>query len=160
MERDDNGTVLVRFLDFPQAHTFGEDEADALRHAQDALATVVDAYIKDRRDIPLPSAIMTRHGVAVPALVEAKIRLYETMRSAKVGKAELARRLRWHLPQVDRLLAMKHGSRLEQLEAAFRVLGKRIVVAIEDLSYRKPARPSRRTLARGRPHRANDKVRT
>jgi hypothetical protein len=37
-----------------------------------------------------------------------------------VGKAELARRLDCHLPQIDRLLAMTHGSQFEQLEAAFR----------------------------------------
>src|SRR5262249_50755828 len=99
----------------------------------DALATVIDAYIKDRRDIPVPSASRARHRVTVPALVEAKIRLYEAMRDADVGKSELARRLDWHLPQVDRLLAMTHGSKLEQLESAFQAMGKRLVIAIEDV---------------------------
>jgi antitoxin HicB len=114
LKRDDNGTVLVSFPDFPEAHTFGEDEADAVLRARDALSTVIDAYIKDRRDVPLPSATVTKHRVAVPALVEAKLRLYETMRSGKIGKADLAKRLGWHLPQVDRLLAMTHGSRLDR----------------------------------------------
>jgi antitoxin HicB len=150
-ERDDNGTVLVSFPDFPEAHTFGEDETDAALRARDALATVIDAYIKDRRDVPLPSATVTKHRVAVSALVEAKMRLYETMRSDKVGKADLAKRLGWHLPQVDRLLAMTHGSRLEQLEAAFRALGKRMVVGIEDV--REPPRRSRRHPARRRSRR-------
>ena len=54
------------------------------------------------------------------------MRLSVAMRAAKVGKAELWRRLDWHLPQVDRLLTMTHGSKLEQLEAAFGVLGRRI----------------------------------
>lgn len=134
LERDDNDTVLVRFPDFPEAHTFGDDINDALRHAQDALATVIDAYIKDRRDIPLPSAVMAKYRVTLPALVEAKVRLYEAMRAAKVGKSELARRLDWHLPQVDRLLEMTHGSRLEQLESAFRAIGKRLVIGVEELS--------------------------
>ena len=133
LERDDNDTVLVSFPDFPEAHTFGTDQADALSHALDALATAIDAYIKDRRDIPLPSAKITRHRVTMPALVEAKVRLYEVMRDARISKTELARRLDWHLPQVDRLLAMTHGSKLEQLEAAFRALGKRISVSVEDL---------------------------
>ena len=154
LERDDNGTVLVSFPDFPEAHTFGEDETDAVRHAQDALATVIDAYIKDRRDLPLPSATVTKRRVAVPALLEAKMRLYETMRASEVGKAELAKRLGWHLPQVDRLLAMTHGSRLEQLEAAFRALGKRMVVGIEDVAARKPPRRSRR-VASGRTRRGS-----
>ena len=93
LARDTNGTVLVRFLDFPEAHTFGEDIPDALRQAPDALATVIDAYIKDRRDLPLPSAVVTKYRVTVPALIEAKMRLYETMRTSKVGKSELAKRL-------------------------------------------------------------------
>ena len=49
LERDDNGTILVSFPDFPEAHTFGEDEADALVRAKDALATAIDAYISTRK---------------------------------------------------------------------------------------------------------------
>lgn len=154
LERDDNGTVLVSFPDFPEAHTFGDDEADAMKHAPDALATAIDAYIKDRRDIPLPSAIVTRHRVTVPALVETKVRLYEAMRAARVGKSELARRLHWHLPQVDRLLEMTHGSRLEQLEAAFGALGKRLVVGIQDVAVGSDRAAGRRRRARRRRARA------
>ena len=54
------------------------------------------------------------------------------MRAQSVGKAELARRLNCHLPQVDRLLDLLHSSRLDQLEAAFRALGKRISVVVEE----------------------------
>ena len=131
--RDDNDTFLVDFPDFPEAHTFGETLEKALTRAQDALATVVDGYIKDRREIPVPSALLTKYRVAMPALVEAKVSLYRTMRSARVTKSELARRLDVHLPQVDRLLEVRHGSRLEQIEAAFNALGKRLVVHVEDI---------------------------
>ena len=154
LERDDNDTILVSFPDFPEAHTFGDTAEEALRHATDALATVIDGYIKSRRDIPLPSAVVARHHVAVPSLIEAKIRLYETMRSARINKAALARRLNWHQPQVDRLLAMTHGSKLDQLDAAFRVMGKRLTVSVVDVPQpstrheRTPAK--RRTTAQGR----------
>jgi antitoxin HicB len=151
LERDDNSTILVSFPDFPEAHTFGDDQQDALVRAVDALATVIDAYIKDKRDIPLPSAIVAKHRVTMPALMEAKVALYESMRTAKIGKSELARRLDWHLPQVDRLLAMKHGSRLEQLEAAFRALGKRLVFGItEVVTPRRARRPESRRRVGGR----------
>jgi antitoxin HicB len=129
---DDNDTWLVTFPDVEGAVTFGDTIEDALAHAPDALATMLEAYIKDRRAIPRPSARRTKYRVAVPALVEAKIRLYEAMQERHVGKAELGRRLAWHPPQVDRLLAMKHSSHLAQLEAAFGALGKRLVVAVED----------------------------
>jgi antitoxin HicB len=156
LERDDNGTLLVSFLDFPEAHTFGDDVEEALQRAPDALATAIDAYIKDRRDIPLPSAIVTKHRVMVPALVEAKIRLYETMRGAGVRKADLAKRLKWHLPQVDRLLEMTHGSKLEQLESAFHAMGKRLVIGVEDIGVT-PTRARRRSSARVRRHTARNR---
>jgi antitoxin HicB len=68
--------------------------------------------------------------VSLPALSVAKIALYEIMRSASVGKAELARRLGWHLPQVDRLLDLRHASRLDQIETALRALGRELHVEI------------------------------
>ena len=139
---DDNDTVLVTFPDVEGAVTFGDTIEEALTRAPEALATILEAYIKDRRPIPPPSGRRTTYRVTVPALVEVKIRLYEAMRAAKVGKAELGRRLDWHLPQVDRLLAMTHGSKLEQLEAAFSALGKRLVVGVEDIGPRTPRRPA------------------
>jgi antitoxin HicB len=144
LERDDNGTVLVTLPDFPEVHTFGEDEPDALAHAVDALATGIDAYVKDRRDIPLPSAVATRHRVTLPALSEAKVRLYGAMRRGRVSKSELSRRLKWHPPQVDRLLDLKHESRLSQLEAAFGALGKKLVIGINDVSAERTTPPRSR----------------
>ena len=133
LSRDTNGTILVDFPDVPEAHTFGEDEDEALIHAVDALETALSTYIDDRRDIPKPSPVKRRGKfVTAPALTEAKLALYSAMRVQRVGKAELARRLNWHLPQVDRLLDLLHSSRLDQLETAFRALGKRISVVVEE----------------------------
>jgi len=148
LTKDDNDTILVSFPDFPEAHTFGDTTDEALERAADALATAIDAYIKDRRPIPPPSTRATRYRVAVPALVEAKMTLYDTMRTARVNKSELARRLHWHLPQVDRLLAMTHGSKLEQLESAFEAMGKRLVIAVEDVHGPKAAETKRRRRRR------------
>jgi antitoxin HicB len=90
-------------------------------------------YIDRRRDIPKPSALKrgTRF-VTLPALTEVKLELYSAMRRAGVGKAELASRLNVHLPQVDRLLDLSHGSRLDQLESAFHALGKRLSLSVQD----------------------------
>jgi antitoxin HicB len=68
----------------------------------------------------------------LPALTEAKLALYTAMLAAKVGKAEMARRLNCHLPQIERLLDLRHASRLDQLEAAFRALGKQLSVEIRE----------------------------
>ena len=130
---DDNGTLLVTFPDFPGAHTSGDDEPEALARALDTLETIIDAYIRDRQDIPAPSPA-TGPSVGLPALVAAKVQIYTAMRQQKIGKTALSRRLGVHLPQIDRLLDIKHGSKLDQLEAAARALGGtlEVVVSWED----------------------------
>ncbi|MGA9622837.1 MAG: type II toxin-antitoxin system HicB family antitoxin [Bryobacteraceae bacterium] len=133
LKPDTNGTMRVEFPDVPEANTFGEDADEALMQAVDALESALSIYIEDRRDIPKPSPVKRRgKAVILPALTEAKLALYSTMRANRVGKAELARRLNCHLPQVDRLLDLLHASRLDQIEAAFRVLGKRLGVEIQE----------------------------
>jgi antitoxin HicB len=129
---DTNGTLLVTFPDLAEATTFGEDEAEALLRAVDALETVLAARIDDREDIPLPSAPTGRPCVALPALSAAKVLLYRAMRKAGVRKADLARRLGWQGPQVDRLLDLGHASRLDQIEQALAALGKRLTVDVAD----------------------------
>lgn len=133
LKGDTNGTIRVSFPDVPEAHTFGEDQDEALMQAADALESALSLYVDDRREIPKPSPIQRgRKFVTLPALAEAKLALYSAMRASGVGKAEMARRLNCHLPQVDRLLDLMHASRLDQLEAAFRVLGKQLCVEVRD----------------------------
>jgi antitoxin HicB len=128
----ESGAVSVSFPDVPEAHAFGEDESEALARAVDALETALSMYVDARQAIPAPSRLKRRQkAVALPLLTEAKLALYEAMRTARVGKAELARRLNWHLPQVDRLLDLMHASRLDQIEDAFRALGLRLSISIE-----------------------------
>ena len=128
--KDTNDTILVDVPDVPEAHTFGEDREEALLRAPDAIESALLCYIDLRRDIPMPRATSKGPFVTLPALTEAKVALYTAMRTAKIGKAELARRLNCHLPQVDRLLDLRHASRLDQLEAAFRALGRQLSIEI------------------------------
>ncbi len=127
----DDGTILVDFPDFPEAHTFGDDKADALARAVDCLETALMLYIADRREIPTPSAARRRPLVTLSALSEAKVRLYQTMREQGTSKAELARRIGMQRPQVDRMLDLSHKSRLDQIETALGALGKRLVIQLE-----------------------------
>ena len=133
LESDTNQTILVSFPDFPEAHTFGDDESEALARAADLLGDVLADYVDARKEIPLPSRV--RKGerfVTLPVLTEVKVRLYREMRSTGIRKAELARRLGCHMRQVDRLLDIHHASRLDQIESAFAALNKRIVIDIQE----------------------------
>jgi len=88
-------------------------------------------YVMAKEPLPVPSAAQ-RKEVMVPlsALGMAKTALYQAMREQRVGRAELARRLRWHLAQVNRVLDLRHASKMEQVEAALAALGLRLIVDV------------------------------
>lgn len=138
LEPDDNGTLLVTCPLLPEVTSFGNDEADALRHAANAIEEALAARISDGLDIPVPPArparsraTRQRRIVTLPLMIALKVSLYRALREAKITRAELARRLRWNRESVDRLFRLDHASRLEQIEAAFSALGRRIDLSIE-----------------------------
>jgi antitoxin HicB len=61
-----------------------------------------------------------------------KLQLYWALRDAGITRAELARRLAWNRESVDRLFRLDHRSRLEQIEAAFAALGRKVDISIRD----------------------------
>lgn len=124
--QDDDGTVFVTSPDFPELTTFGDDRNEALARAADALEEAIAARIAARQDIPEPSAGEVR--VTVPTLTAIKALLYQGMRDQGIGKAELARRLGWHLPQIDRVLDVHHSSRLDRMDAALNAIGHQLEV--------------------------------
>jgi antitoxin HicB len=131
--QDDEGTVLVRIPDVPGAITYGETEAEALAHAVGALETALIGIMGKRGDIPAPSKpTKGQRVVTLPPSSAAKVALYQAMRAGGIRKTELARRLGAHLAQIDRLLDLRHASRLEQIDAALRAVGKQLVVTVKD----------------------------
>lgn len=125
----DDGTFLVTSPDFRELTTFGETRDEALMYAIGAFEEAIAARIAGREDIPAPSRGRTR--VTIPTQTAITSLLYRTMRESGVTKAELARRMHCHGPQVDRLLDPRHASRLDQFDAAFQALGRRLAVSLE-----------------------------
>ena len=116
---DDNDTILVIFPDLPGA-TFGEDEAEALANAVDALETILGSYVNDRLDIPKPSPANGRPTVSLTLLGSLKVAVYEAMRARGWRKVDLARAMGRNPRQIDRLLDLRHASTVAQLEQALR----------------------------------------
>ena len=125
---DDNGTVMVTFPDVPEAVTFGEDAADALARAPDALETALAGYIEDRRDIPVPSQNSRLTVVDLSLLAALKLQIYTAMRDRQWRKADLARAMTVNPRQIDRLLDLHHATPVSQLDAAFLVCGRRVII--------------------------------
>jgi antitoxin HicB len=131
---DDNDTLLVTFPDFPEAVTFGENEDDTRVRAIDALESVLNTYITDRRDIPAASPARGRPTVTPTLLGSLKVAVYQAMRDRGWRKADLARALDVNPRQVDRLLDLRHASTVTQLEKALAVCGKRADVETRELA--------------------------
>ena len=124
---EDEGTVMATSPDFPELTTFGDDRDEAIMRAVDALEEAIAARIHTGQDIPSPSKGEVRAGL--PTLTAVKVILYQGMRDEGVGKAEMARRLGWHLPQVDRVLDIQHHSRMDQMDAALGAIGRELHVS-------------------------------
>ena len=127
----DDGTVLVTFPDVPEAITFGADKDEALLYAVDALETALSIYVDARKALPVVSKPKRGQKTVRPSALEcAKLGVYQAMTEQGIKKAELARRLGWHMPQVDRLFDLRHASKLDQIEAAAKVLGRHLDVSV------------------------------
>jgi antitoxin HicB len=125
------GGFVVTFPDIPEAITQGEDKDEALLYAVDALEASLSFYVDGRKPLPVPSKPKRGQSVVHPSALESvKLAIYSEMITQGVRKSDLARRLGWHLPQVDRLLDLNHASRMEHLESAARSLGREIRLSV------------------------------
>jgi antitoxin HicB len=128
---DPDGGFTVTFRDVPEAITEGDTREEALLRAEDALESALAMYIAAGERLPAASqAEANEQIVPLSALGMAKAALYDAMRDQGVGRAELACRLRWHLPQVSRVLDLRHASRMEHVEAALAALGLRLIIDV------------------------------
>lgn len=129
---ESEGDHLVFCPDIPEMHSVGGSLEEALREAEDGLVSALSIYVDQRRAIPFPSQCKKgQHLVRLPALVVAKVGLWNAMQEQGLRKADLARLLEVNPTQVDRLVDFLHSSKIEQLEAALAALGKRIGVTVE-----------------------------
>jgi antitoxin HicB len=129
LEKDDNGTLLVTCRALPEVTTFGEGEADAMTHAIGAIEEALAARISDGQDIPAGD-MKGPHLVRLPALTSLKVELYRQLRDANITRADLVRRLHWNRESVDRLFRLDHNSRIDQIETAFKALGRNLDIEV------------------------------
>jgi antitoxin HicB len=131
-EGEKEGLVILTFPDVPEAITEGDGLPDALRQAEDALATALLSY--PLRKLPLPSADAdVGIEVTLSAEAAAKLAVLDAFAGSGLSKSELARRLGLRETEARRLLDPMHPTKLPRLQAALRVLGKRLVVGVEEI---------------------------
>ena len=128
---DEGGGFVVSFPDVPGANTCGDDRAEALEMAEDALAVALAGHVHERWDIPVPSPGRARSGPGRgTAAGGGEARALSAMREQGMTKTALAERLGLSESVVRRLLNPDHRSHISQIERALRVVGRRL--AVED----------------------------
>ncbi len=99
--------------------------------AEDALVTALSFYTDRAEPLPRPSPKDGRPLAYVPPLVAAKLALHDAMITASVTNVALAQQLGTDEKTVRRLRDPLHQSRINQVDTALRLLGKRIGIVIE-----------------------------
>jgi antitoxin HicB len=128
----DEGGFVVTCRDLPQLVTQGEDEADALSEAADAMDEVFAAYMLGGLSFPAPTKVKPdEHQVSPPAETMAKAALYVAMRDTGVTKVQLAKKLGVDEKEVRRLLDPHYGSKLPRIAQAIKALGHHLVIGLE-----------------------------
>lgn len=125
----DDGGVSVSFPDVPEALTCGDDRAEALAMARDALATALAAYVRERWEVPAASAAVNGQPlIAVPPVVATKLALYTAMRAQGVTNVALAARLGISESAVRKLVNPDHRSHIGHVEKALAAVGRTLVI--------------------------------
>ena len=128
---DEDGGFVATFPDVPEAITGGDDRAEALAMAEDALATALAGYVHEKWEIPTPSEpVDGQFSVPVPSVVAAKLALYSAMRAQRITKVELADRLGVTESAVRKLTNPDHRSHMSQVQRALREVGRRLKVEV------------------------------
>ena len=133
-ERGEKPAVLVvTFRDLPEAITQGRGEKDAIWQAADCLEEAIAGRIADGREIPRASRpVRGEQLIPVPAPMAAKAALYLAMRDAGIANVQLARKLGCDEREVRRMLDPRHPTKLPRIKEALEVLGKRLVLGVEE----------------------------
>lgn len=127
----EDGGFVVTFRDIPEAITQGDDEAEALAMAKDALLTAMDFYFDDKRPVPLPSRREDGERlIDLPPSVASKVLLLNEMVKQKVSASELARRMGTIPQEVNRLIDLHHATKIDRVAQALEALGKRLELAV------------------------------
>ncbi len=143
--------IVVSFRDVPNCHTSGEDIAEALSEAEDALEEAIAGHINRGDLIPTPSPPLPgEHLVPLPVDTAAKAALTLAFRASGLTRVELAKRLGVHDRVVRRMLDPGHGTSVNRINDALRILGKQAVLEIRDTTaWSSPASHSVRSKEAG-----------
>ena len=126
----DSGGFVVKFVDFPEAITQGENIEDALEKAVDCLEEAVANRMVMNLDIPNPTSTKNYdYTVVLPTQMAAKAALYIAIKEMGISKMELAKKINCDEKEIRRLLDPRHASKIPRIEAVLAKLGNQLILS-------------------------------
>ena len=123
--------ITVTFRDIPEAITCGNDDADAMFMAEDALLVSLEFYFEDERTIPLPSkAKKGEKAVYLPDSIFSKVLLHNAMIEKKISNAALARAMNTTPAEVQRIVNVRHKTKIDTIGKALNAIGFQLQMSI------------------------------
>ncbi len=132
VEPDGDG-YLVTCPDLPEVTTDADTLEDVPFRATDAIEEALASRLEGFEPIPRPSSESGLLCLPIPSLIALKVALKWKIEERGINRAELARLLGWNRNSVDRLFQPRHGTKIDQFDAAFRAIGVMPVFNIREL---------------------------
>jgi antitoxin HicB len=130
IERQPDGSYLVRFVDLDDTFTEGKTKEEALFNAAEVLSAMLAWRLDEGKDVPPPSLkFKGAHYIAPDAKTQAAMLL--RLARAERSVSDLARALETSWPAAKRLEDPTHWPSLKTLDRAAAALGKRLVLTLE-----------------------------
>ena len=130
LEKQEDGSFLVQFVDLPDTFTEGQTKDEALFNAVEVLSAMLAWRLDEAKDVPAPSSkVKNAHYIAPDAKTQAAMLL--RLARGERSLSELARALETSWPAAKRLEDPTHWPSLKTLDRAAAALGRRLVLVLE-----------------------------
>ncbi|AWK90335.1 type II toxin-antitoxin system HicB family antitoxin [Azospirillum thermophilum] len=129
---EEGGTVIASVPDLPGTHDEGATREEAAERVRQAALAMIQSLIDDREAVPDPSPADGRPVIVLPSQAWTKVLLHRALRDRGWRKADLARAIGADQKAVNRLFSLFHASRWDQVDEAFRALGKTFMPDVRD----------------------------
>lgn len=131
--KSDGDIYVVSFRDFygDEPVTQGASYEEALEMAADWLLCEASIALEGREKLPEATALREDEvAVEMPISAQAKLLLLYEMLDQSVSGSELARRMGINRPSVQNIIKAGHSTKIDTLDKALQVLGKRIKIEL------------------------------
>lgn len=131
LEDNGEGGFIVSFRDIPEINTEIWNMDELFETGKDALITAADICFEKRIIFPKPSKKMENEVlIPLPISVVAKILLLNTMVEGNIRAADLARKMNIKAQEVNRIINLRHNTKIDTIQTALKALNKDFQLAV------------------------------